>query len=126
MKTEQILDDLAKSYEAYPELAISELAYIDNLRKTWIKTSDPEWIAFRDNPKTQELFKQALRTYKALYKQAANDDGTLTQMDRKGIDVGKKWALWFIRALGGDPSKIKREVEREIEKFATDIGIKVE
>lgn len=125
MQTEKVLEALKESYQPYAEIAVSELAYIDNLRKQWESTSDPEWLAFRDNPKTQDLFKAAANTYKALYKQAANDDGTLTQLDRKAIDVGKRWALWFIQALGGDPVKTRRKVEGEVMKFAEDLGIKI-
>ncbi len=125
MKTEQVLDEIRKTYEPYAEIAVSEIQRVDTLRKEWEKTKDPEWLAFRDNPKTQELFKTAVNTYKALYKQAANDDGSLTQMDRKAIDVGKKWALWFIRSLGGNPAKIRRQVESEVLKFANDMGIKI-
>jgi hypothetical protein len=123
MKTDKVLDALRESYEPYAELAISELAHVDSLRKTWEQTSDPEWLAFRENPKTQELFKAAARTYQSLYKQLANDDGTLSQVERKAMDVGKKWALFYVRALGGDPLKIRREVEKEIHKFADNAGI---
>lgn len=125
MKTDQILDALTDSYAPYAELAISELAHVDQMRKTWEQTKDPEWLAFRDNPKTQALFKAAARTYQALYKQMANDDGKLTQVERKAMDVGKKWALFYVRALGGDPAKIRREVEKEITKFAEGAGIKL-
>lgn len=124
-KTDKILDELTQSYAPYAELAVSELAHIDNFRKTWEQTKDPEWLAFRDNPKTQALFKAAARTYQALYKQMAEDDGKLTQVERKAMDVGKKWALFYVRALGGDPAKIRREVEKEINKFAEGAGIKL-
>lgn len=124
-KTDKILEELQKSYEPYAELAISELAKIDDMRKEWEKTKDPEWLAFRDNPKTQSLFKAAARTYQSLYKQLAEDDGRLTQVERKAMDVGKKWALFYVRALGGDPAKIRREVEKEINKFAEGAGIKI-
>lgn len=125
MKTDEILQALRKSYEPYEEIAVSEIAKVDNLRATWEKTKDPEWLAFRDNPKTQQLFRASVNSYKSLYKQMANDDGTLTAMERKAMDVGKKWALWWIRALGGDPVKVKREIEKEISKFAVDIGIEI-
>lgn len=123
--TDKILKELEQSYAPYAELAVSELAHIDNMRKTWEQTKDPEWLAFRDNPKTQALFKAAARTYQALYKQLAEDDGKLTQVERKAMDVGKKWALFYVRALGGDPAKIRREVEKEITKFAEGAGIKL-
>lgn len=123
MKTEDILKELQESYSPYAELAVSELAHVDQLRKTWEQTKDPEWLAFRDNPKTQALFKAAARTYQALYKQMADDDGKLTQEERGKMSVGKQWALFYIRALGGDPTKIRREVEQEIEKFAKGAGI---
>jgi len=126
MQTEKLLEELKKSYEPYAELAISELKHVDDLRLTWQKTNDPEWIAFRDNPKTRELFKAAARTYEALYKQLANDDGELTQVERKAIKVGKDWSLWFMRALGGEPAKIRKQVEQEIKKFAEGAGISVD
>ena len=116
---------MREEYEPYAEIAVSELAHLDTLQKEWKKTSDPEWLSFRDNPKTQELFKVCVNTYKQLYTQAANDDGSLTQMERKAIDVGKRWALWFIQSLGGDPVKTRKNVEKEILKFADDMGIKI-
>lgn len=124
-KTDKILDELQKSYEPYAELAISEIAHVDQLRKTWEQTKDPEWLAFRDNPKTQELFRAAARTYQTLYKHMAEDDGSLTQIERAKMKVGKDWALFYVRALGGDPSKIRKEVEKEINKFAQGAGIEV-
>lgn len=123
--TEKILEELEQSYAPYAEFAVAELGHIDNMRRTWEQTKDPEWLAFRDNPKTQALFKAAARTYQALYKQMAEDDGKLTQVERKAMDVGKKWALFYVRALGGDPAKIRREVEKEITKFAEGAGIKI-
>ena len=125
MTTDKILDELIKSYEPYAELAVSEMKHVDNLRKTWEQTKDPEWLSFRDNPKTQDLFKAAARTYQALYKQMADDDGKLTQEERGKMSVGKQWALFYIRALGGDPAKIRREVEKEIQKFAKGAGIQI-
>lgn len=126
MKTDAILDAIVATYAPYAEAAVSELKHVDDLRQQWEKTKDPEWLAFRDNPKTQALYKQAARTYQALYKQLANDDGTLTQIERRAMTVGKQWALWYIRALGGNPSKIQKEVENEIRKFAEGSGISVD
>lgn len=125
MTTDKILDELEKSYEPYAEIAISELAHVSSLRREWEKSKDPEWLAFRDNPKTQELFKAAARTYKNLYKQMAEDDGSLTQLERAKMKVGKDWALFYVQALGGDPTKVRREVEKEISKFAEGAGIKI-
>jgi hypothetical protein len=126
MEIDKILDDLKESYEPYAELAVSELHHVDELRNKWQKSQDPEWLAFRDNPKTQELYKQAARTYQALYTQLANDEGTLTPVERKAMAVGKQWSLWFMRALGGDPSKVRKQVEAEIKKFAEGAGITVD
>ena len=126
MQTDKLLKELTDSYTPYAELAISELKHIDDLRNSWEKAQDPEWLAFRDNPKTQALFKQASRTYQSLYKQLANDNGELTQVERKAIDIGKKWSMWFMRALGGDPAKVRKQVEAEIKKFAEGAGITVD
>lgn len=123
--TEKIIEALKESYEPYADIAVSELKRIDSLREKWEQTKDPEWLAFRENPKTQALFKSAVNTYKALYKQMANDDGSLSQLDRAKMDVGKKWAIWFVRSLGGDPVKIRRQVEAEIKSFADSAGIEV-
>lgn len=125
MKVDKILDDLKQSYEPYAELAISELQRVELLRENWEKTKDPEWIAFRENPKTLALFKTAVNTYKALQKQMANDDGSLSQMERAKMDIGKKWAMFFIRALGGDPAKIRRQIEADIKDFAKEAGIEI-
>ena len=124
-KTEDVLEKIRKEYEPYSEIAVAELARIDFLRQTWERTKDPEWLAFRDNPKTQELFRSTVNTYNALWRQAANDDGSLSQLDRKAIYVGKSWALWFVRALGGNPDKIRRQVEADVTKFAEDMGIEI-
>lgn len=125
MQTDKIIEALKESYKPYEDIAVAELSHIEDLRKTWEQTKDPEWTAFRENPKTKELFKTAARTYQSLYKQMANDDGQLTQVERKAMDVGKKWAMFYIRALGGDPVKVRREIEKEITKFAEGAGIKV-
>lgn len=125
MQTEKLLEALEDSYKPYAELAISELKHVDDLRKTWEKTKDPEWLAFRDNPKTKELYIAAARTYKALHNQMANDSGELTQVERKALKIGKDWSVWFMRALGGDPTKVRKEVEKEITKFAEGAGIRV-
>ena len=126
MQVDKILDDLKESYSPYAELAVSELRHVDDLRQSWQKSQDPEWLAFRDNPKTIALYKQAARTYQALYTQLANDEGTLTPVERKAMAVGKQWSLWFMRALGGDPNKVKQEVEAEIRKFAEGAGLSVD
>ena len=125
MEINKVLDELEKSYQPYAELAVSELKHIDNMRETWEKTKDPEWLAFRENPKTKELFKAAARTYQSLYQQMANDDGTLSQIERNAMDVGKRWALFYVQALGGDPAKIRKQVEKEVNKFAEGAGIKI-
>lgn len=125
MKILDVLDELKKSYEPYAELAVSELQKVESLRSTWEQTKDPEWTAFRENPKTVTLFKAAVNTYRSLHKQMANDDGSLSQLERAKMDIGKKWAMFYIKALGGDPVKVRKETEREIQDFAKAAGIEM-
>lgn len=126
MKTEKILDDIKETYAPYSEFSISELAKVDKLREEWVKSKDPEWLAFRENPKTQALFKQAAAAYKGCVRALSNDDGTLAQLDRAKLHVGKQWSLWFVRALGGDPDKVRKEVEKEVVRFAEVAGVPVD
>lgn len=126
MKTGDILDRIRAEYEPYAEVAISELKTADKLREEWERSQDPEWIAFRENPKTIALYKHASNVYKNVRLSLANDDGTMKQEERMKLHISSLWASWFMRSLGGDPAKVRKEVEREILKFAEAAGVVVD
>lgn len=120
----EILEKIREEYSPYAEFAISELEKVDALRKEWERTKDPEWAAFRDNPKTQALFKHAANIYRNVKMQLANDDGQMKQEERMKLHISGLWARWFIQALGGRPEDMQKQVEEEITRFADVAGIK--
>lgn len=87
------------------------------------KLDDPVWKAFRENPITQDMFKHCARAYRGIKLSLANDDGALTQDERGKMQVGARWAMWFMQALGGDPDRVRAETEAEIERFAIGAGM---
>jgi hypothetical protein len=123
-KYEEYLDKLMKAYEPYADFAGSEIEKIDTLSKRLAEMKDPEWISFREHPIAIRLYKHAANVYKASCMAMQNDDGSLSKEDRIKLHMSKLWAMWYIRSLGGDPKKIKNEVEKEIERFAESAGIK--
>lgn len=122
-KHTEYLEELKQVYEPYAEFAGNELAQIDVLSSELERLRDPAWQAFRENPITQKMYKHCISAYKACYNQLANDDGTLSQIERSKLDVGKRWSLWFLKSLGGNPDALKKQVENEIEKLADAAGI---
>lgn len=122
-KSETYLEKLREAYEAYPEIAGSELAKIDSLADEMSRLKDPVWKAFKDNPITQRLFKQAVNTYRSCKMNLANDDGSLPSQERAKLHMSSLWALWYIKALGGDPELLRQNIEAEIERFAMGAGI---
>ena len=123
-KSKEYLDELSKIYSQYPEIAGAELEKIDILTRRMDELKDPEWIAFRENEVTLRLYRHSVAVYKASCRAMQSDDGSLSREDRIKLHMSRLWAIWFIKSLGGDPKKIKDEVEREIERFAESAGIK--
>lgn len=119
------LEELRKAYQPYADFAGAELAKIESLAEQWEQTQDPVWLAFRDNPITKRLLKNALGTYKASKRTLANDDGKLEKDERLKLHLSAMWAAWYMKALGGNPEVIKEQVEAEIETFAGAMGIAV-
>lgn len=117
------LEELKKVYEPYADFAGNELAQIDVLTAELERSKDPAWLAFRENPVTQKMYVHCIASYKACYNHLASDDGTLTQLERAKLDIGKRWSLWFLKSLGGDPDALKSQVEQEIERLADSAGI---
>lgn len=124
MNHEDVLEKIRAEYEPYSEFSVSELQKVDSLREQWEKTKDPEWIAFRENPKTQALFRHAAAVYRNVKFQLANDDGKMSQDERMRLHVSSLWAAWFMRALGGRPEAVQKQIEEEIVRFAEAAGIK--
>lgn len=124
-KHKEILEEIRELYAPYGDMgiALGELQKVDSLIAKLDTLKDPEWIAFRENPVTLKLFKASVALYRSAHNELANDDGVMTQVDRARLFVAKRWAMWFIKSLGGDPKKIKDEVEREVERFAKAAGI---
>lgn len=118
-----ILEKIKEEYAPYEEFAVSELQKVDQLRNDWEKAKDPEWLAFRENPKTQALFKHCANVYKSGRLQLANDDGSLTQEQRMKLHISGLWAQWFMKSLGGSPETVRKSVEEEITRFAQAAGI---
>lgn len=104
-------------------IALGELQKVESLIQKLETLKDPDWVAFRENPVTLKLFKASVALFRSAHNELANDDGTLSQTDRARLFVAKRWAMWFVKSLGGDPKKIKAEVEREVERFAKAAGI---
>lgn len=122
-KHDEYLEKLTKMYEALPEFYGSELKMIDTLASKLEETRDPEWLSFREHPTAIRLYENAVKIYRTSCMQMINDEGEMSKDDRIKLHISKQWALWYIRALGGNPRKIKEEVEKEIEKFAESSGI---
>lgn len=118
-----VIDRIKKQYEPYEEFAVSELQKADQLREDWEKAKDPEWLAFRENPKTKALYRHAANVYKTGKIQLANDDGTMPQEQRLKLHISGLWAQWFMRALGGTPEQVRKDVEEEITRFAKAAGV---
>ena len=122
-RTSEQLDSLRKVYEPHSEWAVSELAAIDQFERELEQTNDPSLKAFRENPITIKLANHAATIYKKAVRDLSEDDGTMTQLERARLDVAKKWALWYLKALGNDPDETRRKIEREIESMAAAAGI---
>lgn len=122
-KSEEYLDKLMKAYEPYADFAGAELEKIDILSQKLEEMKDPEWMSFREHPTTMRLYKHAVGVYRASCMTLQNDDGSLEKEDRIKLHISKLWSLWYVRALGGNPRKIREEVEKEIERFAEAAGV---
>lgn len=119
------LEKIRQEYAPYDEIAVSELQKVDQLRKEWEDAKDPAWIAFRENPKTQALFKHAATIYKNGRLQLSNDDGTMDRDQRMKLYISGLWAKWFMQALGGSPESVQKSVEEEITRFAHAAGVDI-
>lgn len=126
MKIPELIEQIKAEYSPYAEVAVSELQKADILREEWEKSSDPEWLAFRNNPKTIALYKHAANVYRSVRMALANDDGSLKQEERLKMHISVLWSTWFMRSLGGDPTKVKKEVENQIIAFAEAAGVPVD
>lgn len=122
-RSSDYLEDLRNLYGSYAEIFVAELAQIEAYTNELEKVRDPAWLAFRENPVTQKLYQHCIASFRACYLQLANDDGKLEQIERAKLDLGKKWSLWFLRSLGGDPEKLKQRTEQEIERMADAAGL---
>lgn len=121
-----VLKQIEDEYAPYSEYAVSELKKVEALRADWERTKDPEWLAFRENPKTQKLFQHCANMYRQVKLQMANDDGSMTQDMRIRLHISSLWSAWFMQTLGGSPESVKKQVEQEIVRFAEVAGVKLE
>lgn len=120
-----ILEKIRSEYDGYEEFSVSELQKVDRLREAWENSKDPEWVAFRENPKTQALYRHCVNVYRGAKITLANDDGKMPSDDRMRLHISTLWAMWFMRSLGGKPEDVQKEVEQEILRFAQAAGVQL-
>lgn len=116
-KASEQLQKLKDAYEPYDAWVGAELGKIEALERELEQAKDPVFIAFRENPITRKLFDSAYKSYRSSRSVLANDDGKLSSEERMKLHIGTLWAMWYMRALGGDPKKAQQKVEAEIQSF---------
>lgn len=124
-KHQDYIEELREIYSAYPELSGGELSYLDKLEENLDKSVDGDFVAFRENPFTIKLAKHAVSVYRSCSKILSDDDGSLTSEARLRLHTSRLWAQWYIKALGRDPKKEKKALQKEIEDFAKISGLPI-
>lgn len=119
------IEELREIYSIYPELAGGELSYLDKLEESLEKNVDVDFVAFRENPFTLKLARHAVSIYRSCSKLLSDDDGSLSSEARLRLHTSRLWAQWYMKALGRDPKKEKKALEKEIEDFAKSSGLKI-
>ena len=119
----KLIEDLRKYYEPLADILPERLMNIDSLAQRLEAVEDDMTRAFRENPKTIVLFQAAAQTYKVACRTLMNDDGKLDQIERARLECSKRWAVWYMKALGRDPEIARKEIEGEIMSLAESTGL---
>ncbi len=119
-KSQSYLDRLKERYSKYGDndslLALAELEKADERVR--------ELRIYREQEKTQELIRGALKRYKeCVQKLTHTDSQKMTPEERAHCFAAMDWAKFILDTVGEDPDKAEQTVDTMIEAYARKVGI---
>jgi len=120
-ESQKYIQRLRNLYNSYSDneslLALVEIEELDERAR--------ELQIYREQPKTQEIIHKALERYKNCLEKLTNPTIAMemTDKERAYCFAAMDWATFTLDAVGEDPSKITKEVDKMVLSYAQKAGV---